>query len=313
MFVKRIRQIILSPFSLMYLFVISIRNALYDFGFLKCGKLPGYCISIGNIEVGGTGKTPTVLALAQHLRACSARVAILTRGYRSGLNSDDMVVMRGEDVLIGPVDHTADEGRMLSCLLKDVPVIIGAKRLANARAFMERLGYSPTHWILDDGFQHRKIVRDLDVVLVPRLPHTGALDLLPGGKFRETLGSLRRAHVVLWSNDILAGQVSFEIKEKRADSNEFIAACAIANPERFFMSCKVLKVSIFCSIVLGDHVCFSKKQFEGYDPKFGVVTTEKDYYRHPSFWQSLNRTVAVIRYRIPYELTKDPPYFVVSE
>ena len=143
-------QILAIPLSLLYGCLMKLRRQLYLKDFLTSHQLPGVCISIGNLEVGGTGKTPVCIALANELLSKGHRPAILTRGYRSGLNSEESVVLLNETVLY-PSNFSkaffADEARLQSHHLPTVAIIIGANRVQAAQKYCQAFE-PPTHWIL---------------------------------------------------------------------------------------------------------------------------------------------------------------------
>lgn len=170
--------------ALPYRAVVAARNFGYDrrSGWANRAGVP--VVSIGNLTLGGTGKTPMVEWVARRFRAGGIRVAILSRGYggSTGLN---------------------DEGRVLEENLPDVPHLQGADRVALARVAVEELQVQAI--VLDDGFQHRRLHRDLDIVLIDALSPFGLGRLTPRGLLREPVGSLRRAGVVVLSRADLVG------------------------------------------------------------------------------------------------------------
>ena len=166
--------------AVLFAFLSHMRNLLYDRAFLKARRLPAKVISVGNIMVGGTGKSPMVIALARYYQSRGERVAILTRGYRSRLKSRDYIVLKNGAFQMGSTyieESGADEALMQSFLLVDVPVIVGARRFAAAVEFLRNTPNSqhPTIYILDDGFQHRKIARDLDIAIALILEAKGGV------------------------------------------------------------------------------------------------------------------------------------------
>ncbi len=185
--------------------IVFVRNALFHAGVLKAHRLPGKVISVGNIAVGGTGKSPMIVAIAEHLIAKGARPAILTRGYHGGLRASQWMVLLNSEMVAGnaPTNARPDEALMQSSILTTVPVVVGAKRKKAALAWLKYLRSKgqdkeqPTHWLLDDGFQHRKIHRDFDIVLLDADKPFGKL--LPKGRFREPTESLGRADAVIFT------------------------------------------------------------------------------------------------------------------
>jgi tetraacyldisaccharide 4'-kinase len=163
---------LLTPASLVYGGVVGTRDALYDIGWLRVHRAPISVVSVGNLTVGGTGKTPVAAWIARGLAARGARPAIVLRGY-------------GDDE---PLVHRS--------LNRSIPVIVGADRLA---AVQRAAADGADVAVLDDGFQHRRIARDVDIVLVSADQWAGADDtrLLPAGPWREPLHAIRRATLVV--------------------------------------------------------------------------------------------------------------------
>ncbi len=161
---------------------MAIRNLAYDWGLLRSYRSPLPVISVGNLSVGGTGKSPCVAWIARWLRAHDIRVAILSRGY-------------------GQLDSGQnDEALELELQLPDVPHLQHWDRSASAVLAHEELEMQAL--LLDDGFQHRRMARDLDIVMIDATDPPSALHVLPGGLLREPLSALRRADVVLLSRAI---------------------------------------------------------------------------------------------------------------
>ncbi len=191
------------PASLVYRAVSALHRAAYDRGWRRAERLPVQVLSVGNLEVGGTGKTPAVAALAQAALRAELRPAILTRGYggsgRAGVLRNGAWASGGAGgAASGSADvHDAgDEPILLSRALPSVPVVVGKRRAENARALLAA-GERVDLFLLDDGFQHRALARDGDLVLLDaRRPFANGR-LLPAGPLREPPAALRRAHHIL--------------------------------------------------------------------------------------------------------------------
>lgn len=159
------------------------RRTFYDRGWVRPKHLPCPVLSIGNLVAGGTGKTPLTAFLAQHLRAAGCRVAILSRGYggrASGIN----VVSDGQRIFLKP-PQAGDEACLLAQKLPGIPVVTGADRFQAGLQAWER--FHPDLFLLDDGFQHFQLYRDLDVVLLDAARPFGNGRLLPRGPLREPI------------------------------------------------------------------------------------------------------------------------------
>lgn len=184
---------ILALASLPYRTVVAVRNCLYDRGLLKQTKLPCPVVSIGNITVGGTGKTPLTMMLANLLRERGYKPAILSRGY-GGAGQPLCIVSDGNRVL-ATVAEAGDEPLLIALFLRDIPVITGADRIRTGEYAIRELGADIL--ILDDAFQHRRLFRDLDIVLIRESDPFGNGHLLPHGPLRESLTEMKRADIIV--------------------------------------------------------------------------------------------------------------------
>ncbi|HWR40574.1 MAG TPA: tetraacyldisaccharide 4'-kinase [Patescibacteria group bacterium] len=184
----------LYVFSLIYKAGISIVPALYHWGVLKSHKLPCKVISLGNITVGGTGKTPTAQRLAAIIRDMGYRVVILNRGYRAAWKGRVGLVSDGKKIYMTATE-AGDEAYLLAKNLPGVPVVIGKNRSVTGEYAVNR--FRAEVIILDDGYQHWELVRDLDIVLVDTINVFGNTYLLPRGTLREPLQHLARANAFL--------------------------------------------------------------------------------------------------------------------
>ena len=191
-------RFLLIPFSWLYAAVISIRNRLYALGMFKARTLPCRVISVGNITVGGTGKTPAVIALAKHLQTEKVHVAILLRGYKRQSREKVTIVSDGERVCAS-LKESGDEAYMMAKHLSGIPIIVSRQRYQAGQVALERFGVDVL--LLDDGFQHRQLARDVDILTVPAHSAIGLQAarerLLPAGSLREPPTVLRRADVIL--------------------------------------------------------------------------------------------------------------------
>ena len=207
---------LLIPLSWLYGASVWLRNRLYALGLFKVLTLPCRVISVGNIVVGGTGKTPAVIALAKHLQTEEVRVAILLRGYKRQSREKVTIVSDGERVCAS-LKESGDEAYMMAKHLSGIPIIVSRQRYQAGQVALERFGVDVL--LLDDGFQHRQLARDIDILTVPvqsvvglqaapEYPFAGRCGLkrvsfknrerlLPAGTLREPPTALRRADVIL--------------------------------------------------------------------------------------------------------------------
>src|ERR1051325_8724560 len=172
----------MNPLSLLFGAGVALRNTLYDRGIFKVRRLTRPVISIGNISVGGSGKTPFVITLGELLKQRGISFDVLSRGY--GRSSTKIAVVAP----LGFPQQFGDEPLLIARKLQ-VPVIVGADRYRAGLLAEEK--FSSRLHLLDDGFQHRGLHRDFDIVLLPQEDLEGTL--LPTGRLREPRSSLRRA------------------------------------------------------------------------------------------------------------------------
>jgi tetraacyldisaccharide 4'-kinase len=170
----------------------AARGALYDRGVLRAERAGAPVVSIGNLAVGGAGKTPAAIAVGRRLLARGRRIAVLSRGYGAA-RSDARVVCDGERLLLG-ADDGGDEPVLIARRLPGARVLCGPRRADLARLAVDALGADAL--LLDDGFQHRALARDLDVVVLDAASPFGNGRLLPAGPNREPRSALRRAGLV---------------------------------------------------------------------------------------------------------------------
>jgi tetraacyldisaccharide 4'-kinase len=182
---------LLLPLTPFYAAVVRVRAAAFAGGWLKAHRPPVPVISVGNITFGGTGKTPTVIALARELVGVGRRPAVLTRGH--GRRGHAPLVVLGPDPEQSVVE-TGDEPREMARRLPGVPIVVDADRVRGGREAVRR---GADVLILDDGFQHLRIARDLDLVLLDAGDPWGGDRLPPRGRLREPVSALTRASAVL--------------------------------------------------------------------------------------------------------------------
>jgi len=185
---------LLRVMSFIYGMGVLIKLGLYKSGILRQHKLPCRVISLGNITVGGTGKTPTAERLAAVIRDLGYRVVILNRGYRAGWRGQVGLVSDGRRIYMS-VNEAGDEAYLLAKNLPGVAVVIGKNRNITGDYAVEKLNADVI--ILDDGYQHWQLARDLDIVLIDTLNVFGNNFLLPRGTLREPLTNLNRADAFL--------------------------------------------------------------------------------------------------------------------
>jgi tetraacyldisaccharide 4'-kinase len=245
----------LEPLVPLYRAAIAAKNAAYDRGWIAAKRLNWPVVSIGNLSVGGSGKTPLVIRLAQLLSAQNTSVDVLSRGY--GRSSAEV----GRVDPSGSAERFGDEP-LLIAQKANVPVYVGASRYA-AGLLAERESRSHGIHLLDDGFQHRKLARDADIVVV----HASDFrqQLLPAGRLREPLSSLRRASIIVLRAEDAALEETLRnrgieapvwIQHRRLavkQQGPGIAFCGIGRPEEFFSALKANGIDLAATKSFRDH------------------------------------------------------------
>jgi tetraacyldisaccharide 4'-kinase len=270
----------MSLLASLYGFGVRARNSLYDRGVLPARRLQGPVVSIGNLSVGGAGKTPFVMVLGELLKRRGVDFDVLSRGY--GRTSRSVAVVDPA----GTARDFGDEPLLIARRLA-VPVVVAESRYAAGLAAEQRFG--PRLHLLDDGFQHRALARDLDIVLVTQ---SDARDrLLPEGRLREPLSSLRRCHVVVLTGE--AWPTDFPIQGKRVwrlrrgieieqASARPVVFCAIARPNDFVAQLRSRGVCPVAEAFFRDHHAYTEKDIAELralklqSEADGFITTEKD-------------------------------------
>lgn len=276
-------------FSSLFKSVVQARNALYTLGVLGSTRLDGTVISVGNITVGGTGKTPLVATLAQMLIEDGERVCILTRGYGRKSPAKRVVVSDGEAILASAEDG-GDEPREIAERLDGKAFIVADADRVSAAEFAT-VQFKPTVFILDDGFQHRKIFRDLDIVCIDATNPFGNCKTLPFGILREPISNLRRAQKIVITRANLVGESEVESIRRRvseaAPESEIIvtslrftdfqcigadagfekgarafAFCGLGNPENFFSLLKSENINVAGTHSFRDHHRYSQNDLD---------------------------------------------------
>ena len=186
---------LLRPVALLYWGLAWWRNFFYSIGFFITRQVSVPVVSIGNLSVGGTGKTPATIYTAQHLAHLGYKVGILSRGYRRS-STGTLLVSDGKHLLVTP-EEGGDEPYLLACRLNGVPVVVDEDRYRGATIMIGQ--FSPDVLLLDDAFQHRSLVRDCDLVLLDASAPLHDYHLFPYGALREHLGALKRADLVVWT------------------------------------------------------------------------------------------------------------------
>lgn len=180
--------------AVLYGLLVRFRLWCYRCGLFPTSRLPCRVVSVGNLTVGGTGKTPIVILLTEWLQAKGERVAVLSRGYKRTSTAPHLLVSNGLRLLVGP-SEAGDEPFLIARRCPKAIVAVGTDRAALGRWVLEQCPVDCM--VLDDGFQHRALRRDVDLLLLDATDATGLDAMLPAGRLREPLRGLERATTVV--------------------------------------------------------------------------------------------------------------------
>ncbi len=180
--------------SWLYGAIMRLRRIFYERGFITRHRLPCFVISVGNLCVGGTGKTPLTLHLAELLRNMGLKVAVISRGYRGSGEKNGCVVSDGQNILC-EARHAGDEPYLIASLIQNVPVVVGKDRVAAGKTSLKQ--FKPDVLVLDDGFQHLRLKRDLNLLLLDARKPFGNGFVLPRGTLREPTSAIDDADAVI--------------------------------------------------------------------------------------------------------------------
>lgn len=308
----------LSAATVGYRGLLEARERLYRWGVLRSRRLPCPVISIGNLTLGGTGKTPAVELAVRTLKDFGVRAAVVSRGY-GRRSAGVQVVADGKGLRVEPRE-AGDEPFLLARRLPGVPVVVGESRYEAGRRCLERFGVQAL--VLDDAFQHRTLEKDLEIILAAGQSPWGNGHLLPRGPLREPLHALGRAHLVVVTSPerdglaavrealdrynprapIVAAEYHpvecFEVADSTANAparapenlrgRRLLAFAGIARPQAFRRTVERLGVALTGLVEFPDHHWYSAGDVAGLARRAelagaeGLVTTEKDHVRLPS-------------------------------
>ena len=277
----------LFPLVPLYAAAVRAKNLAYERGWARPKRLRWPVVSIGNLSVGGSGKTPLTIRLAQLLREQGIAVDVLSRGY----GRKSKVVER---VTPGGAAEEFGDEPLLIAEASGVPVFVGSSRY-QAGMLAEAAVAGPVLHLLDDGFQHRKLARDVDIVVLHRVDFTQRL--LPAGRLREGFSSLSRAQILVLRQEDRALEAELRGRgltqpvwwmERRLEVPEVrraIAFCAIAREEEFFPALRSRGVAVMAVRAWRDHHHYTEAdiaeliELRRQHEAEAFLTTEKDLMR----------------------------------
>jgi tetraacyldisaccharide 4'-kinase len=307
--------------------ITRFRTFLYQRQILKTNQLPYPVICVGNLTLGGTGKTPLVAYLAIRLKEAGFTPAVLSRGYRGSLRSSALVVSNGSEILTDP-KACGDEPYLLARKLEGVFVSVGRQRYRAGLA-VGKLPGKPV-FILDDGFQHLRLERDIDLLLIDGSRVLKDEALLPKGRLREPLSAIARADAVVITREHLSPDLKQLAQEIRAwnptapvfpfwheieeiydlkngtrhtlaelRGREVVALAGIGNPAQFLEDLRLAGIIVKDQVLYPDHHHYSQREL---DEVLGrcreakavcVLTTEKDAVRLKDLELGIEQVLAV--------------------
>ncbi|WP_306533210.1 tetraacyldisaccharide 4'-kinase [Geobacter sp.] len=278
--VDRLLLAFLVMFSVPYGIVVRLRALAYAKGIFRVHRLNRPVISVGNLTVGGTGKTPMVALVTRLLMERGKRVAVISRGYGGSLEGEMRIVSDGYTVFLTAAE-AGDEPVHLATAVPGLMAVIGSDRHAAGRLALEQL--NPDVFILDDGFQHLRLHRDLNILLMDCRSPLGNGHTLPAGLLREPPSALKRADLVVYTRcaGVGAPSVHGTVPSCRAghsltgvellpsgDRQPFeklrgrrgVAFAGIAEPEAFFASLRDKGVDIVATVPFDDHCRYGEPE-----------------------------------------------------
>jgi tetraacyldisaccharide 4'-kinase len=270
----------MNPLASMFGLGVRARNALYDRGILPAKRLEGPVVSVGNLSVGGSGKTPFVILVGQLLKTRGVTFDILSRGYGRQTRGVALVDPGGSS-------HDFGDEPLLMARRLGVPVVVGEDRYQAGRLAEAKFG--PQLHLLDDGFQHRALARDFDIVMAT--PEDARDRLLPAGRLREPRSALRRADAVVLTSGAspdpfpLDGKLVWRVRRGILPNNvpaSPLVFCGIARPQNFLLQLRTAGIEPIAEALFADHHAYTEQdirellKLRQQSEAGGFVTTEKD-------------------------------------
>jgi tetraacyldisaccharide 4'-kinase len=303
----RLLRFLLLPFSWLYRFITGLRNCLFDKSIIKETRFHVPVIAVGNITLGGTGKTPFVIALSSFLESKGYKVGMITRGYHRK-SKGQIIVKDGKSILASP-QEAGDEPYLIARKSRNTVIIADADRVEAARCAIEK--YHCTVVIADDAFQHRYLARDLNIVLWDSYNDPAEEAVVPSGRLRESWQGLCRADMLLVTrtanlpqhmaeffhakqSDLYISTLPFavrkifrysdrgEISQENLKNQKVLGFCGLGNPQQFFDIIRQLTQTPPIIRIFPDHHKYSVNEIDDLiqaakkqNCQF-IITTEKD-------------------------------------
>jgi tetraacyldisaccharide 4'-kinase len=310
-------NLLLQPLAGIFRVGVALRHAAYRMGWLKTQRLSRPVISVGNLTVGGTGKTPLVATIAQILQHQGLKPSVLTRGYGRE-NEQDLIVIEPGAARPPEAREVGDEPALLARMLPEVPIVLCADRFRAGQAAEEC--FQVDAHILDDGFQHLALARDLDLVALDATQPISNWRLLPAGRQREPLSALRRAQIVVITRSDSADSKPLEalvmkaspktkifrsqtvlrgwadtwsgepIPHSRIHGQKVAAFCGIGNPDAFFADLRRWGFDLVGKDAFPDHHIYTDGEIQRFtaaarkNGATALLTTQKDAVKFSREW-----------------------------
>ncbi len=292
--------------SQLYRFGNFLHRTSYEKGILTSVRLPIPTVAIGNLTVGGTGKTPFVMHLSQKLFSNHRRVVILSRGYKGSKSEEGAIVSDGKKVFLTALE-AGDEPLMMAHHLKNIPILIGRDRSRMALKAVPL--FNPDIFLLDDAFQHYRINADFNILLIDAYDPFGGENLFPLGRLREPLSAIKRAHHIILSNSSFLMMHQKEILKQKIKTLGYLGSisemdyvitsselqniqgkkvfvfCGLAQPQRLIRLLQRYHVDIVGYRFFRDHHFYSTGELDEINKLASlkkadiILTTEKDSVR----------------------------------
>lgn len=303
---------LLYPFAFLWDITYRVRRFFYNYDFFESKKFQVPIISVGNLTFGGTGKTPVTIWLSEYLNNQNKRVMILTRGYKGNLEKGSGILRSGKKLGFNPFEY-GDEALLLVRRLKDAVVVVGRKRKENLEFYFDK--ESPDVVILDDGHQHLKLKRDLNIVLFDALMDTSRYKVAPLGYMREGFSALKDADLIIIGRasqaqpqklkelrtliekhcnpkihfaymdysptGFFGSSYELNLKPEEIQGRKVICVAGIASPESFFNLVESMGADVIERLSFPDHYFFNVEEVKEILDRATqedalVITTEKD-------------------------------------
>lgn len=305
-------NLFLTPFSWLWTFIYRVRRFCYKYGAFEQKKYLVPIVSVGNLTFGGTGKTPFTVWISNYLGSKNKKIVVLTRGYRGKLEKSHGIIRSGRRMGVNPVEF-GDEALLLSRRLKNASIVVGRNRAANLEYYFD--SEKPDVVVLDDGYQHLKLQRNLNIVLFDATMPMERYKVAPKGYMREGFQSLKDAQIAVIGrvDQVTAEKVSelekiirhhgpkelpiihfsygptsiydFQYRPKLTPEElkgaKAIAVSGIASPESFYQLLSNLGVEIKAQLTYPDHYHYRQSDIDhilktAREQEAMVITTEKD-------------------------------------